>query len=493
MKIYIFFNTEPNTNILGLHPIMRAFWSKEMEEFAGYRLPNFVYELEDGVFNAGCSRKEWETMAKVLFKRFEQDHSFSDQVTSLLETRGQKLYDVCWQTIGEELDTEEKKKRILKLFKMYTDICVPGLIAPVIEFGIGGMSNKMAEILKTKDLESLGTSVSQALALLAQPGKATWTEEARDAVYELSQLVYENNKEIIGLEDKLEEYIDDWGWVYYGYCGPKYTANNLKEEIQNILEKDTSPNEQLNRLRIDFCDKLKGQEELINKLGLTEDEKFIVLAGQDFGYTKAYRANLMALVNFVINDLLLEFTKQEGYSLKQFGVCMLGEMIDYLEGKAKLPSVDILNSRLEYCVLITSPKKDVLPHGDEAREWVKNNIEVEEVDIGVTELVGTVACSGDEDKIIGIASVVLKPNELKKVRDGDIMVSTTTIPEYVSAMRRARAVITETGGLTCHAAIVSREMGKPCIIGIKHLTKIIKDGEQIEVNLNKGIVKRIKF
>ena len=59
-------------------------------------------------------------------------------------------------------------------------------------------------------------------------------------------------------------------------------------------------------------------------------------------------------------------------------------------------------------------------------------------------------------------------------------------------MRRAKAIITDEGGLTCHAAIISRELGIPCIIGTKIATKVLKDGDMVEVDANKGIVKKIK-
>jgi len=60
------------------------------------------------------------------------------------------------------------------------------------------------------------------------------------------------------------------------------------------------------------------------------------------------------------------------------------------------------------------------------------------------------------------------------------------------AMNKASAFITDEGGITCHAAIVARELGKPCIIGTKIATKVLKDGDEVEVNADKGIVKIIK-
>jgi phosphohistidine swiveling domain-containing protein len=81
---------------------------------------------------------------------------------------------------------------------------------------------------------------------------------------------------------------------------------------------------------------------------------------------------------------------------------------------------------------------------------------------------------------------------LAKVKRGDILVCPMTTPDYVPALKRAKAVITEEGGITCHAAIIAREFKIPCIVGTKIATKILHDGDEIEVDANKGIVKIIK-
>ena len=66
-------------------------------------------------------------------------------------------------------------------------------------------------------------------------------------------------------------------------------------------------------------------------------------------------------------------------------------------------------------------------------------------------------------------------SQLDKVNVGDILVTQMTFPSFISAMHRASAFVTDEGGITCHAAIVAREMKKPCIIGTKNATKILKD------------------
>jgi len=64
-----------------------------------------------------------------------------------------------------------------------------------------------------------------------------------------------------------------------------------------------------------------------------------------------------------------------------------------------------------------------------------------------------------------------------------------TRPEHIVAMKKAKAIVTNEGGITCHAAIVSRELGIPCIIGTKIATKVLKDGDLVEVDAGQGIVK----
>ena len=92
---------------------------------------------------------------------------------------------------------------------------------------------------------------------------------------------------------------------------------------------------------------------------------------------------------------------------------------------------------------------------------------------------------------MGTVKVVNNVNDLNKVKNGDVMVTFMTAPNFLPAMRLAGAFVTNEGGLTCHAAIVAREMRKPCVIGTKIATKVFKDGDRVEVDADRGIVKKI--
>ena len=81
---------------------------------------------------------------------------------------------------------------------------------------------------------------------------------------------------------------------------------------------------------------------------------------------------------------------------------------------------------------------------------------------------------------------------IKKAEEVFVLVTSMTRPEMVVAMEKAAAIVTDEGGITSHAAIVSRELKIPCIIGTKVATKILKNGDLVEVDAFKGIVRKIK-
>jgi pyruvate,water dikinase len=88
----------------------------------------------------------------------------------------------------------------------------------------------------------------------------------------------------------------------------------------------------------------------------------------------------------------------------------------------------------------------------------------------------------------GKVQIISSTAELDKVKEGDILVTVMTNPDMVPAMRRAGAIVTDEGGMTCHAAIISRELGIPCVVGTMKATKILNDGLKITVDGSKGVV-----
>jgi phosphohistidine swiveling domain-containing protein len=108
---------------------------------------------------------------------------------------------------------------------------------------------------------------------------------------------------------------------------------------------------------------------------------------------------------------------------------------------------------------------------------------------GHIDIISGVIASKGPGIVRGEVQILLDP--MRPFEEGKILVTTLTSPEYVFAMRKALAIITDTGGVGSHAAITSRELNKPCIVGTKIATKIFKDGDVVEVDTERGVVRKV--
>lgn len=110
---------------------------------------------------------------------------------------------------------------------------------------------------------------------------------------------------------------------------------------------------------------------------------------------------------------------------------------------------------------------------------------VNDIEISVK---GMVAYKGvAQGKVVVLRSV----EDLERVTKESIIVATMTLPDYMSALRIARGIVTDEGGITCHAAIVARELKKPCIVGTHTATQVFKEGDTIRIDANNGVAERL--
>ncbi len=107
------------------------------------------------------------------------------------------------------------------------------------------------------------------------------------------------------------------------------------------------------------------------------------------------------------------------------------------------------------------------------------------------ELKGVVVSKGKKGAVSGKVKIILDPLDADSFENGDILVTSMTSPDFIFLMKKASAVITDVGGLTSHAAIVSRELNIPCIVGTKIATKVLKDGDRVELDIKKSVVRKV--
>lgn len=149
-----------------------------------------------------------------------------------------------------------------------------------------------------------------------------------------------------------------------------------------------------------------------------------------------------------------------------------------------LPSATELKKRAQHCILFN----DQLFTGTTLEDFVETqHIELIREEVPVTnEFKGQTAMTGITR---GHVRVLYKKSEVPTLLDGEILVTSMTTPDYLPAMKRAAAFVTDEGGVTCHAAIIAREFRKPCVIGTKFATKLLKTGDRIEVDATNGTVR----
>ncbi|MFA6514284.1 MAG: PEP-utilizing enzyme [Patescibacteria group bacterium] len=174
--------------------------------------------------------------------------------------------------------------------------------------------------------------------------------------------------------------------------------------------------------------------------------------------------------------------KEVKYNPVYLQYILYSEILGYWKKGKKFPSEDILKARSEGCVIFFEKGKvEKILTGQEIFKFSHIFSKSHS-----NKLNGQIAFKGIAK---GTVRIILDPLKVKIFNEGDILVAPWTRPEYLPIMKKAGAFITDGGGILSHAAIVARELKKPCIIGTKSATQILKDGDLIEVNANNGIVK----
>ena len=208
----------------------------------------------------------------------------------------------------------------------------------------------------------------------------------------------------------------------------------------------------------------------------------------DFAVTKAYWRDAQIYWSYKMGFLLDEFSKRFNLPKNLIYFLLPSEVYGLLQNKILGREIrPELMKRSEFMVYYTVKGGEKIITGIRAREIAEALNKEEKIDI--KELSGQTAYMG---KVRGRVKIINSPADMPKMEKGDILVSITTNPDIVMAMKKAAAIVTEQGGITSHAAIVSRELRIPCVIGTKIATKVLRDGDLVEVDADKGVVKILK-
>lgn len=220
------------------------------------------------------------------------------------------------------------------------------------------------------------------------------------------------------------------------------------------------------------------------ELHLTPEEKRLFSNIKELAYVKDMRDVYRRQGVYAVLPFFDELGRRFKLSRSQVAYYTHDELVAALNGSFRLSANEIQNRKAGF-LLQWKGEEIVLSTKAADIEAFKKNFS-EDAD---QEIKGVVASRG---VVRGKVKIVRGVQDLVKVEVGDILVAITTHPDFVPAMQRAAAFVTDEGGLTSHAAIVSREMKKPCLVGTKTGTNMLQDGDLVEVDANQGIVRLLK-
>jgi len=312
--------------------------------------------------------------------------------------------------------------------------------------------------------------------------------------YQTHSLEYENlfEKTVEEIKDKIkpaiykiiQEHYKKYFYVNHMWVGEVSSFEHYLKELVRIIGAEINVEEQYKKEQKEFFSKIKQRNNLIKKLKITKPWITLFNGFGDFMVTKIYRRFAQIYALYKIEYILQEISKRLNLSLMEVRFMLPEEMKKALLEK-KINRQEI-KKRKKFCVYYVEKNKDEVFVGEKAKKIAKT---VERKMDKTPEIKGQTGCVG---KAIGVVKIIFRPKDMTKMKKGDILVSIATDPDIVPAMKKASAIVTEQGGVTSHAAIVSRELNIPCVIGTKIATKVLKDGQLVEVDANKGIVKIIK-
>ena len=239
---------------------------------------------------------------------------------------------------------------------------------------------------------------------------------------------------------------------------------------------------------LDIADKeLVHADQIIKKAKLPVVLKNRINFVRWFMYLRTETIDHCMLVNSAYKSVFSSLSKLFSLPMDALLHMTYEEIISSLKKGNLTVSRDLIFDRTKngYAFLITTPPhKSYLVVGKEADKLHKFVISDQKQE-DIKELKGQVAFKG---KIHGMARVILDRRNAYELQEGEILVTTMTSPEFVPAMKLSGGIITNEGGVLCHAAIMSRELRKPCVIGTKIATDAIKTGQMVTLDADNGIV-----
>lgn len=344
-----------------------------------------------------------------------------------------------------------------ELFQKTSDLAEPQFLAFVVNEGPAAKIEQ--EILNTNILQAITT-----------PDKNPQITKAR---LELVKLVKNGKTD----DAALNEYTKKYAWLpVYEFSDKPLTLEDVKKQV-SIIE---NPEIELTNFANHKREGLRNYRIFVKTVKDPQRKKLIEIVHY-FSYVKEMRDDYRRQAYYLLRPFWQEIARRTNLTLSETNYLLLDELVEILKIGKNRYEKRISARQKAYSLLLKNGKLTIYDR-DISKEMLGKQT------THTQQLSGTV---GNPGIVTGPAKIVFHRGEFDKFKPGDILVTTMTHPEFLPIMKQAAAIVTDEGGITSHAAIVARELGKPCIIGTKVATKVLKDGDRVEVDADRSIVRKI--
>lgn len=500
----------PKVNYFMLVPIFKKYGSFIAERGGSNYFKHILWTFEKGTAGLCYLRDDFNKGIDFLLKKTVNNPSWVEKLNKEIVKYTKKYFSYAKSLENKnfsELSNKDLAKTFEELMELQRLSHNAGQITTwLIDADRQLFSNYLHDLLKNKTkANKLKINIPETFSILTTPEKPSFLESESFGALNIALLIKKNknarkiflNNNTLGIKSKLNEirpnlrkiilaHYKKYLWLHHNYEGPILKFDYFLE-IWKLLIKDKNLVKLIKESEHKFTQIKNQRADLFKKLGFNEKEKKLFNIAKDIVWLKGWRKDCMYYGSYVLDKIAKEIGKRLGLSLNQIRLFCDWEVRGALL-KNKFSS-DELNERYKFSIIygdsVNLPK---IYTGIKAREFLKEWPFEKQKIKKVNELFGAVAYPG---KVRGIVKIVETIDDIHKMKKGDILLSETTYPALVPAMKLAGAIVTNVGGLTCHAAIVSRELKIPCVVGTKIATKVLHDGDKVEVDAEKGIVRKI--
>ncbi|MDD4332902.1 MAG: PEP-utilizing enzyme [Patescibacteria group bacterium] len=311
---------------------------------------------------------------------------------------------------------------------------------------------------------------------------------------------------IVRLETELNKYVDELNIISKQQAVSILTKsdktiiiNNKKTDLlksfsETIKKENYKINKDLFREKLYTIKKIVNLEkkDLIKKYKIS---KKIIKTADTIGILGITRLEMRlnwSVLNYYHELFINEIKNRLKISKEQIRFLSFSEIINILIGKEKL-NLKKIQIRSKGVVVILKDGKIIEIEGKKVGEIMKKIKKSSR--LATKKITGAIAAKGKTKGrvlVLSYRDAERHSQKIKSMRKGDIIVTEMTHPNIMNACKKAGGIITDEGGLLSHAAIVSRELNIPCVIGTKVATQVLKDGDLVKVDANNGIIKVIK-